>query len=137
MEKLILNYLNEELKTKDPQFDLTSWIEGINQKKNPENKLNLKLFENKYGRYLDVWGPNEELIVRFHEKNILDSRSLAVILLDALKKIYEYSIYSDQSQFDSKEMDIIFEDLKSFSQEVHLNQDPYFMEKLNNLGRMI
>ena len=136
MQKLILNYLNAETKQKDPNFDLSNWIGRLNSKLHSQSKLSFQYYTNRYGNYLDVWGP-DELIVRFSEHNILDEKSLGVVLLDALKKIYEYSIYSTSSQFTPEEMHIIFDDLEKFTSEVGLDNDPYYMEKLRDIGRMI
>lgn len=136
MQKLILNYLNAETKQKDPNFDLSNWIGRLNSKLHSQSKLSFQYYTNRYGNYLDVWAP-DELIVRFSEHNILDEKSLGVVLLDALKKIYEYSIYSTSSQFTPEEMHIIFDDLEKFTSEVGLDHDPYYMEKLRDIGRMI
>lgn len=136
MQRLIMTFMNAETDQKDPNFDLQQWIIHYNQEKNPENKLRLELFEDRNGSYLDVWAPME-LIVRFSERNILNTKSLGVVLLDALKKIIEYAMYSNRSQFTSEEMDLIYEDLKKFTPHLDLDHEPYYMEKLREIGRLI
>lgn len=136
MQKLIMNYLNAAIKEKDPHFDLNQWIIRYNQEKNPLNKLNLELFEEGHRQYLDVWAPME-LIVRFSEHNILDEKSLGVILLDALKKIIEYDMYSNNSQFTAEEMDIIYQDLLKMIPLLGLDTETYYMDKVREIARLI
>lgn len=136
MQRLIMTFMNAETDQKDPNFDLQQWIIHYNQEKNPENKLRLELFEDRNGSYLDVWAPME-LIVRFSERNILNTKSLGVVLLDALKKIIEYAMYSNRSQFTNEEMDVIYEDLKKFTPHLGLDHESYYMEKLREIGRLI
>lgn len=128
--------MNAELKEKDPNFDLFDWIKVYNQEKNLNNKLTLKVHEDFGRKYLDVWAP-EELIVRFSELNILDSKSLGVILLDALKKIIDYHAFSNKSQFTTDDMDVIYEDLMKITPQLGLQNEVYYNEKLKDLRRSI